>query len=69
MMDTARAQCAAPVSFAFFHPDFTVDPGISPGHALIEALVGYHHRSGIGIVIPHPAPKAKYSIKVEYSSR
>jgi len=62
MADAVRPLQATPVSFAFFHPDFTVDPGVSPGHALIDALVGYHHRSGIGIMIPHPAPKAKYSI-------
>jgi len=45
----------------FFHPDCTVDPGVSPDHAQFYALVGCHHRSGIGIFIPHPAPKVKYS--------
>jgi len=30
----------------FFHPDFTVGPGVPPDPALF-ALVDYHHRSGI----------------------
>lgn len=32
---------------AFFHPDYTVDSGISPDQRF--ALVGYDHRSGLGI--------------------
>jgi len=53
--------------FSFFHPDFTVDPGISPGRAL-EALVGFYHRSGIGSYSSAPCPEGAYlTFKHEYS--
>jgi hypothetical protein len=39
----------------FFHPDCTVDPGISPDHALL--LVGCHHRSGIEEILLSPCPE------------
>lgn len=32
---------------AFFHPDYTVDSGIAPDQRF--ALVGFYHRSGLGI--------------------
>jgi len=61
----AQEGTAAPITF--FYPDCTVDSGISPDHEAAAAenefrfigkpLVGYHHRSGIGSELPHPAPK------------
>jgi hypothetical protein len=43
-----QTPCAKVFDFCttFFHPDFTVGPGVSPDPALF-ALVDYHHRSGI----------------------
>lgn len=33
---------------SFFHPDFTVGPGVSPDHALaLAAARGLYHRLGI----------------------
>jgi hypothetical protein len=45
---------------AFFHPDYTVGPGVSPGHAKrlsCRLARGLYRRSGIGDRSPHPAPK------------
>jgi len=42
--------------FSFFYPDYTVDPGISPSLTRM-ALVGCHHRSGIGSAAPSPCPE------------
>jgi len=55
----------------FFHPDYTVGPGVSPDRARRAASVtgqpaaarGLYRRSGIGLAQvelrrrPHPAPK------------
>jgi hypothetical protein len=48
---------------SFFHPDYTVGPGVSPDPARYPAaLVGCHHRSGIAVFTAHPAPKANHLI-------
>jgi hypothetical protein len=41
---------------AFYHPDYTVGPGVSPDHALL-ALAGFTAGRDLAL-IPHPAPKA-----------
>ena len=34
-------------TFTFFHPDYTVGPGVSPDHASLTDTRGLYHRSGI----------------------
>jgi hypothetical protein len=41
----------------FFHPDFTVGPGVSPDHALLPALAGFTAGRELAQSAPHPAPK------------
>jgi hypothetical protein len=36
----------------FFHPDYTVGPGVSPDHASLTDTRGLYHRSGITIKDP-----------------
>jgi hypothetical protein len=57
----STALCKSLVSF--FHPDYTVGPGVSPDPARsLAALVGCHHRSGIAVLTAHPAPKANHLV-------
>jgi len=51
----------------FFHPDFTVDPGISPGPA--DSARGLYHRSGIGKFSSLTLPRRIYLIDLEYIFR
>ncbi len=44
---------------SFFHPDYTVDPGITPGPA--RTLVGYTTDRELREILSHPAPKAYLS--------
>ncbi len=48
-------------SLTFFHPDFTVDSGISPDQRY--ALVDFDHRSGIGSRLTLPQ---RYNIYLNY---
>ena len=56
--------------FVFSHPDCTVGPGTSPGHAILSKRTarGLYRRSGIGKrCFPHLAPKTElYSIGYTY---
>jgi hypothetical protein len=58
--------------FVFSHPDYTVGPGTSPGHAILSKRTarGLYRRSGIGKrCFPHLAPKTElYSIGYTYSN-
>src|SRR4051812_44415638 len=58
--------------FVFSHPDYTVGPGTTPGHAILSKRTarGLYRRSGIGKrCFPHLAPKTElYSIGYTYSN-
>jgi hypothetical protein len=51
----------------FFHPDFTVGPGIIPGLQNARGLVGKSRITTGGEF--HPAPKTAYIIYLECNSR
>src|SRR5262249_17958349 len=58
-------------AFVFSHPDYTVGPGTSPGHAILSKRTarGLYRRSGIGKpCFPHLAPKTDIQLIMFYSN-